>query len=114
MNTPDFLIQNPEGEILLRGHRIDLYHVVCCYKNGYSPEMIACEFPSLPLALIHKVVAFYLENRESVDVYVADVGSQLDELNATLPQVDIHELRNRMELRQRLQAVQAIEAGTES
>jgi hypothetical protein len=42
--------------------------------------MLHCEYPTLPLALIHQVIAFYLENRADVDEYVAAVESGIDKL----------------------------------
>ena len=67
MTLPDFLRANEFGEISLTGHRVGLYHVVSDYNQGYSPEMLAAAYPSLSLALIHKVLAFYLENQADVD-----------------------------------------------
>jgi len=40
----------------MTGHRIGLYTVMRCYKEGYSAEQIAEEFPTLPLDLVQKVV----------------------------------------------------------
>lgn len=71
MNLPEFLTETPDGEVLLSGHRIDLYHVLHYYNDGYSPEMLAGQYPTLPLAVIHKVIAFYLENRDDVGAYLA-------------------------------------------
>jgi hypothetical protein len=36
MDLPDFLTRWPDGEIVLTGHRIGLYHVVRCYMVGYG------------------------------------------------------------------------------
>jgi uncharacterized protein (DUF433 family) len=71
MNLPDFLCEWAHGEIMLQGHRIALHHVVPYYNEGDSPEMLLGRFPTLSLPLIHKVIAFYLENRADVDAYVA-------------------------------------------
>src|SRR5258708_12379421 len=71
MNLPDFLSQDAEGHVHLAGHRIGLSDVVRLYSEGYSPEMLVGNFPSLPLSLIHRVLAFYLDNRKEVDAYVA-------------------------------------------
>lgn len=57
MNLPDFLGDSSDGEIRLTGHRIGLYHFVHYHNEGYTAEMIACQFPSLSLAHIHKVIA---------------------------------------------------------
>src|SRR5437764_1295582 len=71
MNRPGFLTETEPGEIRLTGHRIGLFHVVHYYNEGYSPERLHEEFPSLPLDLIRNVVAFYEANRAEVDAYMA-------------------------------------------
>ncbi len=78
MDLPDFLIDHPDGEIRLAGHRISLYDVMSLYQQGYSPEKIRDEYPTLPLAVIHKLIAFYLENQAEVDGYVAAYRAELD------------------------------------
>ena len=77
MNLPEFLTQ-ADGEVRMTGHRVGLYHVVSLYDDGYSVEKIAAHFPTLPLALIHKVIAFYLENEAEVSAYVAAYQGELD------------------------------------
>jgi uncharacterized protein (DUF433 family) len=100
MTLPDFLTQAPDGEVRLTGHRIGLFHVVRCYNEGYSAEMIACEYPTLPLALIHKVIAYYLENTAEVDAYVRSCESELARQREASPRrIDA------VALRQRLQAI---------
>ena len=98
MNLPDFLIDHPDGEIRLTGHRIGLYHFVFYYNEGYSAEMIACQFPTLTLALIHKTIAFYLENRSDVDAYAAQYRADLERLRANGQHApSLAELRRRIE-----------------
>ena len=46
MNLPEFLVDHPDGEIRLTGHRISLYHVVSFYNEGFSPEMLVGQFPT--------------------------------------------------------------------
>ena len=77
MQLPDYLIRASDGEILLSGHRIGLFHVLDRYIDGYSPEMLAGQYPSLSLALIHKTIALYLENRAEIDAYVAEYAAAL-------------------------------------
>jgi uncharacterized protein (DUF433 family) len=79
MNLPEFLQRNADGEICLTGHRISLYYIVHHYNEGDSPEMLVCRYPTLPLALVHKVIAFYLENRAEVGAYMAECRTQLEE-----------------------------------
>lgn len=97
MNLPDFLTQVEYGAIRLTGHRIGLEHVVQSYNEGYSAEMILCEFPTLPLALIHKVIAFYLENQAEVDAYVAKCEAEIERQRASAPGIDWEELRRKFE-----------------
>ena len=87
MNLPDFLNREATGEIRLTSHRIGLYHVVHYYNDGYSAEMLVGQFPDLSLALIHKVIAFYLENRVDVDAYVAACQDDMNRQRAASPRV---------------------------
>src|SRR5437879_1977221 len=105
MNLPDFLAQDKFGYIYLAGHRIGLMHVMDLYKDGYCPEMLLDHFPTLSLALIHKVIAFYLENQAEVDAYIAQCRVEIDRQAATpQPGPDRAELRRRMEARRRAES----------
>ncbi len=95
MNLPDFLT-NADGDIDLTGHRIGLYHVVQRYNEGDSAEMISSCFPTLPLSLVHKVIAFYLENQAEVDAYVADYAADLAKQQGQGRRLDLNELRRRL------------------
>jgi uncharacterized protein (DUF433 family) len=100
MNLPDFLAQDDHGYIHLAGHRIGLRHVVELYCDGYTPELLHEHFPTLPLALVHKVIAFYLENQAEVDAYVRRSREVVDRLAAEpQPGPDAAKLRRRMEAR---------------
>ena len=67
MEMPAFLTRNDYGEIRLTGHRIGLLQIVDLYNVGESAEGILCQLPTLSLPLIHKIIAFYLENMAEVD-----------------------------------------------
>src|SRR5438105_10678971 len=69
MKLPDFLVDHPDGEIRLTGHRIAPTDIIELYQEGYSPEMMALEYPTLPLPLVYNVVAFYLNNQAQCDKY---------------------------------------------
>ena len=69
MTLPEFL-QDTDGYIHVAGHRVGLQDVVYYYNEGHSAEALAEMFPTLTLALIHKLIAFYLENQVDVDAYV--------------------------------------------
>ena len=105
MVLPDFLTQNADGEIILTGHRVGLYHVVQYYREGFSPEMLACQYPTLSLALIHKVVAYYLDNRAEVDSYISACRDELDrQQGGNNRHINTAELRERLEKRRPAEA----------
>jgi uncharacterized protein (DUF433 family) len=105
---PPCLHWHPDGEIRLVGHRIGLYHFIYYYNQGYTAEMLQCQFPTLGLALIHKVIVFYLEHKSEVDHYVEQYRAELDQLRAAgIHAPSVAELRKRLEARQRDEAVGA-------
>jgi uncharacterized protein (DUF433 family) len=99
---PEFLTRDDHGVIRLSGHRITLQDVLFFYNEGYSPEMLAGEFPTLPLSLIHKVIAFYLEHEQPCDEYAAEERRASEALrsSAGAEGINLAELRRRMAARQ--------------
>ncbi len=60
--------------------------------------MLACEYPSVSLSLVHKVIAFYLENRVAVDGYIARCDDEIAQQRSLSPRgPSASELRRRME-----------------
>jgi len=100
MHLPEFLSTDDAGFIHAKGHRIGLHHVLRLYNEGYSPEMIAAQYPSLPLALVHKIIAFYLENGAAVDAYIAEHDREIqNQIAGARPAPPIADLRSRLESR---------------
>lgn len=98
MNLPDFLVEWPFGEIVLKGHRIGLYHVVLEYKLGGSAVQVQEQYPSLSLDLIHQVLSFYQENQAEVEAYCRRQHEEMERQRATTPRaVGWDELRQRLE-----------------
>jgi uncharacterized protein (DUF433 family) len=100
VTLPDFLTEWPGGEIVLTGHRINLYSVIRHYKAGYSPEMLLVQFPDLTPEKIRQVLAFYEANRTEVDAYVEAYRAEIDR-QAALPRrgPSFEELKRRMAAR---------------
>ncbi|HKI20868.1 MAG TPA: hypothetical protein VKA15_23450 [Isosphaeraceae bacterium] len=116
MDRPDTLIAvlplwlhwHPDGEIRFSGHRLGLYHFVYYYNQGYTAEMLLCQFPTLELSSTHKSIAFYLDNRAEVDSYVGEYEAELDHLRVIGRHApDVVEMRRRLEARQQAEAVDA-------
>jgi uncharacterized protein (DUF433 family) len=97
MNLPDFICRDPDGYIHLADHRVGLHHIIALYNEGYSPEMLLGEFPTLSLALIHKSLGFYLENLAEMDAYVAAEQQAIEDQRVTTSRgPSLQELRRRM------------------
>jgi uncharacterized protein (DUF433 family) len=68
------------GAIRVGRSRVSLDTVVHHYKQGATAECIAESFPSLDLADIYVVIAYYLANRESVEEYLRQQEAEADAL----------------------------------
>jgi uncharacterized protein (DUF433 family) len=65
-------VEQRDGGYYILGSRVSLDSVVYAFLRGESPEVIADSFPALSLGQVFGAVAFYLANRESIDVYLQD------------------------------------------
>ena len=81
-NVP--LTVTEDGAIRISGSRVSLESVLYHYKAGATPEQIACKFPSLQLADIYSVVAYYLNHRESLEEYVGEAEAAGDAVQAEI------------------------------
>lgn len=95
MNLPEFLA-DVNGEIFLAGHRIELAQVIHAYREGASAELIASRYPTLPLSLVHRVIAFYLDHQGEVDDYVDLFLGDVQAQRSQGRQVDLSSLRQRL------------------
>jgi uncharacterized protein (DUF433 family) len=100
MNVPDYLHSDADGEIRFKGHRIRLIDVVARYEDGYAAESILLDwYPELPLASVHKAIAFYLENEAEVKALLDANDAEIERL-AAMPSTTptLTELRRRLKL----------------
>ena len=65
------LVVDHHGSFVVTGTRVPLEVIVGEFNQGSSAEEIALAYPSLSLANVYAVVAYYLRHKESVDTYVA-------------------------------------------
>lgn len=73
------LITTPSGVVRVSGTRVPLETVVHAFRQGATPEEIAQDFPSLTLAQVYAVLAYYLGNQTDVDAYVAQQAALSEE-----------------------------------
>lgn len=85
------------GAVRVGGTRVTLDSVVNAYRDGSSAEEIAEQFPTLSLADVHAVIAYYLSHRSEVEEYLASREAEADELRRDIEtQDDRHGLRERL------------------
>lgn len=90
----------------VRGTRVPLDTVVGEFLRGATAEEIALNFPTLKLADVYAVIAYYLAHRDEVDAYVerrkvaADASARQEAGSAA-----VIELRQRLLSRRRRDAV---------
>ncbi len=100
VELPPFLTRRADGEVVVTGTRITLYHFAWHYNAGESAEALAADYASLRLPVVHKLIAFYLENKSAVDAYLAAYRAELDRLRAAGSTLDVDALRERLAARQ--------------
>ena len=76
-----FEFRGPDS-IRIRGHRVEVEHVIDFYHEGFSPEAIAQELPSLSLEAIYATITYYLHNRSAVDQYMARRRAEAERLSS--------------------------------
>ena len=86
MELADYLDVVDADTIRVRGHRVDIAHVLAYYHEGYGAELIALELPSLSLEEVYGVLTYYLHNRAAVDAYLARRMALAEQLMAAADQ----------------------------
>ena len=97
--TKQYVEQRDKG-YWIEGTRISLDSVVYSFLNGDSPESIAQNFHLLSLEQVYGAIAFYLANREIIDLYLEEGEAEFQQLQQSLKE------RSPI-LYQKLQAAQA-------
>ncbi|MDZ7964237.1 MAG: DUF433 domain-containing protein [Nostoc sp. DedSLP03] len=70
MQLEDYFEFLDPDDIRIKGHRIGIDNVIQYYLQGYSPEEIINELPSLNLEKIYATLTYYLHNRVEIDAYM--------------------------------------------
>ncbi len=73
-------VADKAGVVRVAGTRVTLDTIVVAHQQGEPPEVIADQYPCVPLADIYAVINYYLRHRQEVDGYLADRERQAQEL----------------------------------
>ena len=77
---PSPYVDEREGALKMAGTRVSLGSVVAGFKEGESPEQIVESFPTLTLAQVYGAIAYYLENKQLIDEWMAETQRELERI----------------------------------
>lgn len=103
-NAPVPLRTVEGGGMRVGNTRVSLESIIYNYKNGATAEQIVFDFPTLELADVHAVIAYYLRHQDEVENYLVDRLQQAEEVRRQIePIVSNEKIRERLLTRQRAQ-----------
>ncbi len=79
---PTPLKVNADGVALVGGTRVTLRTVVSVFKQGATAEEIVSQYPSLDLADVYAVIAYYLRHQNEVEAYLQEQEQILEQVRA--------------------------------
>ncbi len=77
------LVKDPDicgGLLRIDGTRMTVNQIVMWYKQGYSPEEIADQYPHLTLSQVYTALAYYHANKEEIEESLATEEQNSDQL----------------------------------
>jgi uncharacterized protein (DUF433 family) len=77
------LVSSPDvcgGRLRIEGTRITLNQIVMLYKQGFSAEDIADQYPHITLAQVYSALAFYHTNRTTIEADLAAEKAEAERL----------------------------------
>lgn len=91
------LRQDDSGVVRVIGSRVTLDTVLWAHNHGATPETIVQGYPTLRLADVYGIIAYYLRHRAVVDEYLEE-GEHIAEALHSRIEADPrhHELRQRL------------------
>ena len=60
------------GRPCIDGTRVRVVDIVFLHKEGYTPEQMLEKHPDLNLSQVHAALAYYYDNPEEIDAYIAE------------------------------------------
>lgn len=100
INIP--LRTDEHGTIRIGKTRIALEVIIAAYQRGDTPQDIIEGFPSLTLAEVYAVIAYYLNDPEAVDTYIQQQDEKAAELRREIETQHPEILSLQDDLRKRL------------
>ena len=64
------LTEAPDDVLMVTGTRVPLDTIVYSFREGQTAEQIVDDFSTVSLKEAYAIIAYYLNNRDSVDAYI--------------------------------------------
>lgn len=74
------LVTDVDGVVRVGTTRVTLDTVVAAFREGATAEEISQQYPTLRLADVYSVIAYYLRHRTVVDAYLGDRSRLAEEV----------------------------------
>ena len=102
-NDPIPLKIDNHGVMRVGGTRVTLDIIVAAFNRGATAEEIVHQYPSLYLADVYDIIAYYLRRREEVEAYLSHRQEQADRIREqNQSRFDPNGVRDRLLARQPL------------
>ena len=72
------------GRLRIDGTRITVMQLVTLYKQGFTAEEIADQYPHLTLAQVYTALAYYHANQSEVETALAEEQAEAERLEQDL------------------------------
>ena len=81
VSTSEIKLTETEGGVLRIGDtRVSLDSVIIAFNQGATPEQIVYDYDTLTLPEVYAAISYYLQNRETVESYLAKRAKQNEAL----------------------------------
>ncbi len=81
-------IEERNGGLYVAGTRVSLDSVVILFQEGASPEKIVQSFSTLKLSQVYGAIAYYLENEQAINEYIAEGEREFERSAVPLSQTN--------------------------
>ena len=98
----------PSGAVRVLGPqtRVNFELVIYAYKDGETPEEIHYRLPTVDIADIHLIIAYYLHNTEEVEAFLRELEERGERIMAEIDARHPDNATFRARLQARLDAAQ--------
>jgi uncharacterized protein (DUF433 family) len=111
--VPVPLSQEANGDVHVAGTRVHLESIICAFEEGAAAEEIVMRFPTLRLADVYAVIAYYLRHKVEVQDYMRWRDRKAEEVWQKIQahQGDLGDIRARLLARKAEMERQAAQQG---